>query len=53
MVRPKPSSFASKAEDALQKAVKKVVAEHKRTGEPLIAWKNGKVEKISPRNIRD
>lgn len=41
------SSIVSKAEAALKKAVHKVVKEHKRTGEPLIVWKNGKVARIS------
>lgn len=43
----KTKSVTSKAEIALKKAVQKVVAEHKRTGEPLIVWKNGKVARIS------
>jgi membrane-bound ClpP family serine protease len=34
------------AEEALKKAVADVIAEHKRTGEPLVIWRDGKVVKI-------
>ena len=37
------SSLHAKAEKALQKAVRNVIADRKKTGDPLIVWKNGKV----------
>ena len=47
----KLSSIVSKAEAALKSAVHKVVKDHERTGEPLIVWKNGKVAKVSARQV--
>jgi len=35
-----------KAEAAMEKAIKKVVAQHKKDGRPLVVWENGKVKKI-------
>jgi len=35
-----------KTEVAMKKAVKKVVAQHKKDGRPLTVWKNGKVKKV-------
>lgn len=35
-----------KAMLAMEAAVKKVVAQHKRDGTPLVIWKDGKVKKI-------
>jgi hypothetical protein len=32
--------------EALREAVSEVIAEHKRTGEPLVVWRDGKVVKI-------
>lgn len=32
----------------MKSAVRKVVAEHKKTGRPLAIWKNGKAVWISP-----
>ena len=34
------------AEKALQEAVRGVIEDHKRTGRPLIIWRNGKVAKV-------
>ncbi|MFC1595859.1 hypothetical protein ACFL4D_01070 [Candidatus Margulisiibacteriota bacterium] len=39
-------SILDKAEAAMKKAVKKVVAQHKKDGRPLVVWQNGKVKKI-------
>ena len=36
----------SKAEKALRQAVKKVIADRKMRGWPLVVWENGKVVKI-------
>jgi len=37
---------------AFRKAVKKVIAEHKLRGTPLIIWCNGKVVKIPARRLK-
>lgn len=42
------SVLSSKAEKALKSAVRRVVEEHKRTGQPVVVWRSGKVVKISP-----
>jgi len=38
--------MAFPAEEALKKAVSQVIADHKRTGEPLVVWREGKVVKV-------
>ena len=38
--------LSQKAEKAMKKAVRGVIADRKMRGEPLIIWKNGKVVKI-------
>ena len=40
------SVLSSKAEKALRSAVRQVVEEHKRTGQPLVIWRSGKVVRI-------
>ena len=37
-------TILDKAEAAMKKAIKKVVAQHKKDGRPLFIWKNGKVK---------
>ena len=44
-------TLTQKAEKALKEAVRKVVEDHKRTGDPLLIWQNGKVAKISPKHM--
>ena len=44
-------SLSQKAEMALKEAVRKVVEEHKRTGDPLIVWQDGKVVRLSPDKV--
>ena len=39
-------TILDKAEAAMKKAIRKVVAEHKRSGRPLAIWENGRVKKI-------
>jgi len=39
------------AEKALQEAVAEVIADHKRTGDPLIVWRDGKVAHVPPEQI--
>ena len=42
----KRMTIQDKAEVAMKKAVKKVVAQHKKDGRPLAVWENGEVKKI-------
>jgi hypothetical protein len=44
-------SLSQKAEKALKEAVRNVIKDHKRTGDPLLVWQNGKVVKISPNSL--
>ncbi len=41
------TNILDKAEAAMKKAVKKVVAQHKKDGRPLAVWENGKVKKVA------
>ena len=43
----KRMTILDKAEAAMKKAVKKVVAQHKKDGSPLAVWENGKVKKVA------
>jgi hypothetical protein len=43
----KRMTILDKAEAAMKKAVKKVVAQHKKEGRPLAVWENGKVKKVA------
>ena len=36
---------------ALQKAVKDALLQHKRAGNPIVSWKNGKIVWIQPEDI--
>ena len=45
-------TLQDKAEIALKRAVRQVVAQHKKTGRPLAVWKNGKVVRISPYSVK-
>lgn len=40
-----------KAEKALKEAVREVIEDHKRTGRPLVIWRNGKVAKVSAKRL--
>lgn len=44
-------SIQDKAELAMKAAVRKVVADHKKTGRPLAIWKNGKAVNVSPKSL--
>lgn len=35
-----------RAEEAMRKAVANVIADHKRTGDPIVIWRNGNVVQI-------
>ncbi len=50
--RRKLPPLAIKAEQALKKAVRKVVIEHKQTGDPLVVWRDGKVVHIPASRLR-
>ncbi len=45
-------TILDKAEVAMKKAIKKVVAQHKKDGRPLFIWKNGRVKKIFAEQIK-
>ena len=40
-------TIQDKAEAAMKKAVKKVVAQHKKDGRPLAVWEDGRVKKVA------
>jgi len=42
----KRMTLQDKAELAIKKAVRQVVAQHKKDGRPLAVWENGKVKKV-------
>ncbi len=44
-------SMAFRAEEALKKAVDRAIADHKRTGDPIVIWRDGKVVKIPAEQI--
>ena len=44
-------SMASRAEEALKKAVAETIADHKRTGDPIVVWRDGRVVKIPAAQI--
>ncbi len=48
----KQSELDKKAEKAMREAVKGVVLEHKKNGQPLAIWKQGKVMSVSAKNLR-
>ena len=43
----------NKAVKAMKAAVQKVIADKKLRGEPLIIWRDGKVVKISPQQLKN
>jgi aminoglycoside phosphotransferase family enzyme len=43
--------MAFRAEEALKKAVAKAIADHKRTGDPIVVWRDGKVARIPAHEI--
>jgi hypothetical protein len=45
-------ALARLAEKALREAVLDAIRDHERTGDPLVVWRNGKVVKIHPRELR-
>jgi hypothetical protein len=49
--KPAKIPLAIRAEVAFQRAVAKVIADHKRTGDPIAVWRNGKVVHLWPDEI--
>ena len=45
------TSLVSNAERALKEAVLKVVRDHKKTGDPVIVWRGGKVVKANAKKL--
>ena len=35
-----------RAEEAMKKAVEKTIEDHRRTGDPIVIWKEGKVARV-------
>ena len=44
-------AMAFRAEEALKKAVARAIADHKRTGDPIVVWRDGRVVKIPAEQI--
>ncbi len=40
------------AEEALKEAVREVIRDHKRQGNPIAVWKNGKVVQIPAKELK-
>ncbi len=40
--------IVKKARQALKEAVAQVIEDHRRTGDPIVIWKDGKVVKVHP-----
>jgi len=45
-------TLQKKAEAAIKKAVKEVIENHKKTGRPVAAWKDGKTVMIPANKIK-
>ena len=45
-------AMAFLAEEALKKAVARTIADHKRTGDPIVIWRDGKVVKIRQTRLK-
>ena len=50
--RAKLPPMIAKADQALKKAVRKVILEHKQTGDPLVIWRDGKVVHVPANRLR-
>lgn len=44
-------SLQVKAERALKEAVQEVIEDHRRSGRPLVIWRNGKVAKVPAKKL--
>jgi len=43
--------LAFRAEEALKKVVAKVIADHRRSGEPIAIWRDGKAVLVHPEEL--
>lgn len=43
--------LVAKAEKALKEAVAKTIDDHRRTGDPIVVWKDGKVVKVPAKQL--
>jgi hypothetical protein len=48
----KRMSLHDKAKAAIKEAVRDVVERHRKTGRPLVIWKNGRVARISAKSVK-
>ena len=44
--KPQVFKLASMAEEALKEAVRETIQDHKRTGDPVVIWRNGRVAHV-------
>ncbi len=44
-------SIVKKMEKALKTAVAKAIKDHRRTGDPIVVWKNGRIVEIPAHKI--
>jgi len=47
----KEQTLTQKAVAAMESAIRKVVADHKRRNRPLAVWQDGKVVMLPPQNV--
>lgn len=40
-------------DDAMKEAFHEAVRKHIQAGQPLIVWRNGRVERVAPESLRD
>ncbi|GEM_PF-6868185 len=45
------ATLQANAEKALKQAVNRLIRESRKTGEPLIVWRHGKLHKLYPNRI--
>jgi len=48
----KRMSLQEKAEVAMKRAIRAVVARHKKDGRPLAIWENGKVVRVAAQKLK-
>lgn len=48
----KKLNLGEQAEMAMREAVAEIILEHRKTGRPLIIWKNNRVAKVSPFKVQ-
>ena len=53
MVKDKDISLTEKSRKASVAVWKKLLKEHKKTGEPIVSWKDGRVAYLSPYDLTE